>query len=133
MADVLEKIRSTPEIGLMGPRALLIEPNHRAHKGGNRQILQSLATKASLPAAALESPFFAGTMFWFKPAALSGLRALALKEEDFPIEMAQTDGTPAHALERLIWPLVEQAGYRLECIGNEAMADKAPAFLAPHA
>lgn len=130
VAETLEKIRTT-QLGLMGPRALLIEPSHRTHKGGNRQILQSLATKASLPAASLESPFFAGTMFWFKPAALSGLRAMALKEEDFSIEMAQTDGTTAHALERLIWPLIEQAGYRLECIGNEAATDTAPAFVTP--
>lgn len=130
VAEALEKIRTT-ELGLIGPRALLIEPKHPAHKGGNRQILHSLATKSSLPKASLESPFFAGTMFWFKPAALSGLRAMALKEEDFPIEMTQTDGTPAHALERLVWPLVAQAGYRIECMGNEAAVGTAPAFVTP--
>lgn len=127
VTETLQKFR-TSEVGLIGPRALLIEPEHRAHKGGNRALLQALASHASLPKTALESPFFAGTMFWFKPSALARLRALALKETDFPIEMAQTDGTLAHALERLIWPLVEQAGYRVNCIGERA-TENGPAFV----
>ena len=125
--DTLHKFR-TSETGLIGPRALLIEPEHRAHKGGNRAMLQALTHRASLPQSALGSPFFAGTMFWFKPSALGLLRALALKATDFPIEMAQTDGTPAHALERLIWPLVEQAGYRVDCVGERAV-ENVPAFV----
>lgn len=127
VTETLQKFR-TAQIGLIGPRALLIEPEHRAHKGGNRTLLQTLAHQAALPQSALDSPFFAGTMFWFKPPALARLRALALKETDFPLEMAQTDGTPAHALERLIWPLVEQAGYHVDCVGEQA-AEHGPAFV----
>lgn len=127
VTEMLQKLR-TSEIGLIGPQALLIRPEHRTHKGGNRALLQALAHQASLSQTALESPFFAGTMFWFKPAALSSLRAMRLKEENFPIEMAQTDGTPAHALERLFWPLVVQAGYRVDCVG-EGAAENGPAFV----
>lgn len=111
VADLLARMRSAPDIGLIGPQALLIDSNHRTHRFGNRHVMQTLTARAALPETALASPFFAGTMFWFRPAALAGLRAMTLQEQDFPIEMAQTDGTPAHALERLIWPLVEQTGF----------------------
>lgn len=127
VTTTLQKFR-TSEVGLIGPRGLLIEPRHRAHQGGNRALLQALAHQVSLPQTALLSPFFAGTMFWFKPGALSMLRAMGLKEKDFPIEMAQTDGTLAHALERLIWPLVEHAGYRVDCVEGHA-TDNGPAFV----
>jgi hypothetical protein len=111
VADLLARMRSTPDIGLIGPQALRIGSNHRTHRFGNRDIMEALTTRAALPESALTSPFFAGTMFWFRPTALAGLRAMGLQEQDFPPEMAQTDGTPAHALERLIWPLVERAGF----------------------
>mgnify|MGYP000745880679 CR=1 FL=1 len=126
--ETLQKFR-TSEVGLIGPRALLIEPEHRTHKGGNRTLLQTLAHQAALSQSALDSPFFAGTMFWFKPSALARLHGLAMKGTDFPLEMAQTDGTPAHVLERLIWPLVVQAGYRVDCVGERA-TEHGPAFIA---
>lgn len=113
VADLLARMRSTPDIGLIGPQVLLIDADHPGYQGTNRHVVEALAKKASLHEGALSSPFFAGTMFWFRPAALAGLRAMTLQEDDFPIEMAQTDGTPAHALERLIWPIVEQTGFRV--------------------
>lgn len=129
VAATLQQFRSN-RLGLVGPQALLIDSKHRAHQGGNRALLQRLVDQASLPKTAMESPFFAGTMFWFKPAALSGLRAINLREENFPTEMAQTDGTLAHALERLIWPLVKQAGF--EVVSKEAGSSGAtPAFIRP--
>ena len=111
VTGMIERFRCTPDLGLVGPRAWLIGPEHRLHRGSNSRALEDLMRRAALPRTALDSPFFAGTMFWFRPAALAGLRSLGLSEGDFPLEMGQTDGTPAHALERLICPLVEQAGY----------------------
>jgi len=101
---------------MIGPQPLLIGPDHPIHRGGNQRIVKALATRASLPITALDRPFFAGTMFWFRPSALTRLRALNLKEEDFPLEMGQTDGTLAHALERLIAPLMEASGFRVDSI-----------------
>lgn len=114
VATILEKFRGAPDVGLIGPRALRIDTGHPTYRGGNLRTLEVMARRAALPKAKLSCPFFAGTMFWFRPSALTGLLDLKLNEEMFPIEMAQTDGTPAHALERLIWPLVEKAGFKVE-------------------
>ena len=130
VAGILTRLR-TSEVGLIGPQSLRIDGSHPAHRGRNHKILDAIATRASLPKDKLASPFFAGTMFWFKPAALTGLRGLDLHENEFPMEMGQTDGTPAHALERLIWPLVEQAGFSVEVTAGNATRPP-PCFITSH-
>jgi hypothetical protein len=113
VAKLLQHLRGRPTVGLVGPKGLAIRSGNPLHRAGNHRAVVALAEKAALSPAAQDSPFFAGTMFWFRPAALDGLRALALTDDDFPLEMGQTDGTTAHAIERLIWPLVEQGGYEV--------------------
>lgn len=55
--------------------------------------------------------FPAGSMFWARTAALRPLLDLGLSEQDFPEEMGQTDGTLAHAIERLYAIACELAGF----------------------
>lgn len=50
--------------------------------------------------------YSAGTMFWARTAAIKKLYSGVLRLDDFPIEEGQTDGTVAHAIERIICMVV---------------------------
>ncbi|WP_406848160.1 rhamnan synthesis F family protein [Xanthomonas oryzae] len=50
-------------------------------------------------------------MFWFRPAALSALRARSIGLSEFDPEAGQRDATLAHVIERLFVLWVEQAGF----------------------
>lgn len=52
-----------------------------------------------------------GTMFWFRPEALSILFGCGWKYSDFPGEPNQLDGTLLHAIERIYPFAAQQAGY----------------------
>lgn len=113
---LVQRFERDPLLGLAGPAAHCIEPSSRHHAGTNqRAMARTLPLLAGAAGdVAMSQPFFAGTMFWFRPQALAGLRQAPLQARDFEPEMAQTDGTTAHAIERLVWPLVVQAGYRVD-------------------
>ncbi len=57
--------------------------------------------------------FPAGSMYWVKPQILALLRGLQLTDEDFDIEFGQTDGTTAHAIERVLGVMVDGTGLKV--------------------
>src|SRR5690606_26110443 len=57
--------------------------------------------------------FPAGSMYWIRGFVLQGLRAFRFEREDFEPEAGQIDGTCAHAIERMIGLLSEEAGMRI--------------------
>lgn len=127
LRSLLAQFEADPQLGLVGPAAHCMWPGQPQHAGSNGRSIRRVAERAGLPADSARSrPFFAGTMFWFRPQAMQGLRAARLSADDFEPEMAQTDGTTAHALERLVWPLAEQAGYRVACLGEDGSLAAAP-------
>jgi len=67
--------------------------------------------------------FPAGSMYWFRVAALAGLDDFVLAEDEFEEECGQTDGTLAHAVERLIALFAEQRGYRMGEISIDSGSD----------
>ncbi len=123
ISDVVEHFRNTPSLGILGPSSLVIYPDHQLHISRNQRSLDQLIAKLSLPPSAKSRPFFAGTMFWFRPAAFARLARSELGIDDFPLEMAQTDGTTAHAYERMFWPLAQDAGYSVEGVALRSGLD----------
>lgn len=57
--------------------------------------------------------FPAGSMYWFRVAALSGLDDLILQHDEFERELGQADGALHHAVERLIGLYAETRGYKM--------------------
>lgn len=78
--------------------------------GSNFPAARDLLSRIELAPEADSLTFPAGSMYWLKPGLLTMLRGLQLRCENFPAETGQTDGTPAHAVERAIGRICEAAG-----------------------
>jgi hypothetical protein len=108
---IMEAFRQVPALGILAPQQIdMLRPWIRW--GDNYALAAGLAARMGFPlpvAAPLDFP--AGSMFWARPAALQPLLALGLGFEDFPEEAGQTDGTLAHAIERLYFLACEHAGF----------------------
>ena len=108
---IFEAFARTPELGMVAPQHI-DELRPWIRWGENYVTAEELAQRMgfSLPhAAPLDFP--SGSMFWARSAALRPLLDLHLSFDDFPAEAGQTDGTLAHAIERLYFHVCEKAGY----------------------
>jgi lipopolysaccharide biosynthesis protein len=85
------------------------------HWGGDRHIVDALLRRLELRSRD-DLRFNAGSIYWISGFILQGLRTLDLDEEDFEEEEGQIDGTTAHAVERVIGILTEEAGLRLRTV-----------------
>ncbi|WP_245884636.1 glycoside hydrolase family 99-like domain-containing protein [Glaciihabitans tibetensis] len=79
--------------------------------GGDHAIVSDLLRRVQLPPVHEQLRFASGSMYWARGFVLQGLRALDLSPEDFEAEHGQVDGTCAHAVERIIGILTDEAGY----------------------
>ena len=125
VAAIMQLFAETPHLGLVFPE---YHPSlaRQIGWGGNFPAAHALADRMGItldPDALV--PFPAGSMFWARPAALQPLFALGLGFEDFPKEAGQIDGTPAHAIERLLGEIVLASDHSL--IQVQPRGDDAPA------
>jgi hypothetical protein len=108
---IFEAFARTPQLGMVAPQHI-DELRPWIRWGENFTIAEGLAGRMgfSLPhAAPLDFP--SGSMFWARSAALRPLLDLHLSFDAFPAESGQTDGTLAHAIERLYFHVCEKAGF----------------------
>ena len=105
--------RADPGLGMVGPSSSERTLCKDFGWAKNKARVKFLSYRLGLPPPDADYRFFAGTMFWFRPAAFSGLIASELRLRDFPIEMSQTDGTAAHALERLLPAVALASNHRV--------------------
>ncbi|MDB6455122.1 rhamnan synthesis F family protein [Falsirhodobacter sp. 20TX0035] len=99
---IIEELR-TDRAGIVSPA---IHPSQVKHCRWKKNFAeaQKIAQKLDMPLRPDDNAPFdfpAGSMFWARTDVLIPLVKLDLSQDHFPEEGGQTDGTPAHAIERL--------------------------------
>lgn len=110
-AHTLAAFEHQPDLGLVAPEGHILPLG--PYIGSNQDNVERLAARMGIPPPDLENDeFVSGSMFWIRLEALRPVLDLHLKESDFETESGQTDGSFAHAIERLISLGVSSAGFR---------------------
>jgi lipopolysaccharide biosynthesis protein len=106
-----QKIIKDQTIGLLCPAGHLVPLKN--HWGGNAEHCAKLASRLGFDFdEIIDMDFAAGTMFFAQTKAVLPLLNLAVDEDDFDEELGQTDGTFAHAVERVFPISCAAAGLR---------------------
>jgi lipopolysaccharide biosynthesis protein/glycosyltransferase involved in cell wall biosynthesis len=123
--EAMEKLLGSPEIiaqikeafekhldwGIIGPQGHVVP--HDYFWRPNAENVIRLANSIGIPTETIEFSYVAGSMFWFRPDALSPLIRLGLRTQDFEPEQGQIDGTLAHAIERFFGMVAAHGGYKI--------------------
>jgi len=127
VSEVFRCFRSDPQLGLVFP---IYHPSLRRQLSWRTNFPQcrQMASHLGLSIAPETLTLFpAGSMFWARSSALAPLFRAGFELTDFPEETGQLDGTPAHALERLLGELTRDQGFRLLQISSDRFPSD-PAF-----
>jgi lipopolysaccharide biosynthesis protein len=90
-----------------------------AYMGANKDPVDYLVTRLGLPDECIrDARFIAGSMFWARLVALRPLLDAHLGIWEFEDETGQIDGTLAHAVERMMTPVADVAGYTTKDIAS---------------
>jgi lipopolysaccharide biosynthesis protein len=109
VTQILEEFARNPDLGVVTADGNLLGPEFW---GGDHHIVNELLRRIELHPDPAELQFPAGSFYWIRGFVLQGLRALCLSAPDFELEAGQIDATTAHAIERSIGILSDEAGLR---------------------
>jgi lipopolysaccharide biosynthesis protein len=105
------------QVGIVGPTKYFL--TNENYWGANKDTLRKILAAGGLRDAADPGlAFFAGTMFWFKPATLTAIHDMPEEVFAFEDEDGKQDGTLAHAWERAFCQLARGAGFRAAVIDS---------------
>lgn len=81
--------------------------------GSNLNRTTELLQRIEIPVDEDRLSFPAGSIYWLKPQIVTLLRGLQLGPENFDLELGQTDGTVAHAIERVLGVMTDAVGMHI--------------------
>jgi lipopolysaccharide biosynthesis protein/GT2 family glycosyltransferase/SAM-dependent methyltransferase len=104
------------DLGVLAPAGSLLSLSIEEVNAGNRPWLDKLLSILGRQdlIGSYGTLFPAGSMYWFRVAALAGLDDVVLAEDAFELEAGQLDGTLAHAVERVVTLYASTRGYETE-------------------
>jgi lipopolysaccharide biosynthesis protein len=124
--DIISRFRNDHLKGILVPEKYLVK--HTDHNMTfDTEIVDQLSSQMAINFQYGHFP--AGSMFWFRQAAMN--RILHLGPQDFDVEKGLADGTNAHGIERLFCSVVEGIGYKTGIIPTEAPKAAPNASLIP--
>ena len=119
VSNLNDAVRKNPDLGLYAPPGTLLKSSIAL--GYNVNHLEMLLEKMKWDGAwALAQSYVAGSMMAGRLSTMKSLEQLQLTIDHFEIEKGQTDGTLAHALERLMsWQYANQ-GLTIKTLPGES-------------
>ena len=115
---IIQLFERDPKLGFLFPPAWSFLFSRNTNLWGDIQNIKhckSLLSKMHLKYQIKQSDMFPitsyGTMFWFRPKALEPILELGITYDDFEEEPIPSDGTLAHALERIFVLVGVSQGY----------------------
>ncbi|MBY9077522.1 rhamnan synthesis F family protein [Paenibacillus sp. CGMCC 1.18879] len=109
--SIVNKFKNDNSMGIIGPEESYLI--NEEFWGANKEKVYELCMKVGLQKEDITLSFFAGTMFWFNPKAISLMKNLNLTIDDFDSEKGMQDGTLAHAIERVFVPIARHNQYKI--------------------
>ena len=109
--DIKQVLDSKANIGIFAPQGHVLPSAFNWEP--NSEKVKKLARLTGIPYESQEFQFIACTMFWVRPSAFQSIINLPISASDFELEQGQTDGTMAHAFERLFGLLIQSQGLHI--------------------
>ena len=122
MKEGIRILKENPSIGIFCPDGHFVEMSY--FWGSNAERVIHLASRMGVEPNALPGlNFIAGSMFIARVDAIIPLLNLAIDDSDFELELGQTDGTLAHAIERLFAVSAHSIELCTVCPSNAALTE----------